>query len=90
MKVSESQRMIRILSEIMFEGGWNSSSGGGGKQLFVSNLPFSIQWQTLKDLFRQHGNVEYADVSVDQSGRSKGFGVVSDKEDAFLKPGLDT
>ncbi|KAI8822531.1 uncharacterized protein EV422DRAFT_524332 [Fimicolochytrium jonesii] len=55
-----------------------------GRQLFVGNLPFTVQWQELKDLFREVGNVLRADVTVDNQGRSRGYGqiVMSTVEDA--------
>lgn len=40
-------------------------------------LPFHIQWQDLKDLFRGAGAVARADVTVGPDGRSRGFGTVS-------------
>lgn len=51
--------------------------GNGMKTLFVGNLPFHIQWQDLKDLFRAAGAVARADVTVGPDGRSRGFGTVS-------------
>ncbi|KAI1794342.1 hypothetical protein LXA43DRAFT_996669 [Ganoderma leucocontextum] len=58
-----------------------SRPGTGGAQvtrnLFVGNLPFHIQWQDLKDLFRQAGAVQRADVALGADGRSRGFGTVS-------------
>ncbi|KAJ3148434.1 hypothetical protein HDU89_004765 [Geranomyces variabilis] len=56
-----------------------ASAGGSsiaGRQLFVGNLPFTVQWQELKDLFREAGSVLRADVAVDASGRSRGYGQV--------------
>ncbi|KAA1083204.1 hypothetical protein PGT21_017329 [Puccinia graminis f. sp. tritici] len=44
--------------------------------LFVGNLPFNLQWQDLKDLFRQAGNILRADVATTAEGRSRGFGTV--------------
>ncbi|GAA6019520.1 hypothetical protein JCM11491_001323 [Sporobolomyces phaffii] len=46
-------------------------------QLFVSNLPFRVRWQDLKDLMRKCGTVLRADVALSATdGRSRGFGVV--------------
>ncbi|KAG0236543.1 hypothetical protein BGW42_003198 [Actinomortierella wolfii] len=55
-----------------------------GRQVFVGNLPFSCQWQDLKDLFRKAGNIIRADVVRDYNGRSRGFGSVlfATQEDA--------
>jgi len=47
-----------------------------GRQLFVGNLPYSARWQDLKDLFRDTGRVERADVFMDGPNRSKGCGIV--------------
>ncbi|KAG9293364.1 hypothetical protein G9A89_007610 [Geosiphon pyriformis] len=47
-----------------------------GRLLFVGNLPFNCQWQDLKDLFRNAGNIIRADVSTNYDGRSRGFGTV--------------
>ncbi|KAI0074094.1 hypothetical protein K474DRAFT_1556188, partial [Panus rudis PR-1116 ss-1] len=41
-------------------------------------LPFHIQWQDLKDLFRMSGGtVLRADVALGSDGRSRGFGMVT-------------
>ncbi|KAM0787458.1 hypothetical protein ACM66B_003536 [Microbotryomycetes sp. NB124-2] len=47
-----------------------------GRHLFVGNLPFNCQWQELKDLMRQCGNVLRADIATGPDGRSRGFGSV--------------
>ncbi|AET37540.1 uncharacterized protein Ecym_1302 [Eremothecium cymbalariae DBVPG len=48
----------------------------GGFEIFVANLPYSINWQALKDMFKECGDVIHADVSVDADGYSRGFGTV--------------
>ncbi|KIK98926.1 hypothetical protein PAXRUDRAFT_619245 [Paxillus rubicundulus Ve08.2h10] len=53
------------------------SGGTGMRSLFVGNLPFHIQWQDLKDLFRAAGAVARADVALGPDGRSRGFGTVT-------------
>ncbi len=55
------------------------------KNLYVGNLPYSIDSNQLKDLFSEAGTVESANVITDKlSGRSKGFGFVEmgSEEDA--------
>jgi RNA recognition motif-containing protein len=48
-----------------------------GKKLFVGNLPFSVNDETLQSLFGEVGTVESAKVITDrETGRSKGFGFV--------------
>ncbi|KKY15645.1 putative rnp domain protein [Phaeomoniella chlamydospora] len=61
-------------------GGHATGGGGGGRQLYISNLPFNVGWQDLKDLFRQaaqEGGVVRADVHLDPTGRPKGTGIVA-------------
>lgn len=48
-----------------------------GNKLYVGNLPFSANEDTLREMFGQAGTVESATVITDRdSGRSKGFGFV--------------
>lgn len=47
-----------------------------GYEVFVANLPFSINWQALKDMFKECGIPIRADVKLDRDGRSRGFGTV--------------
>lgn len=48
-----------------------------GKRLYVGNLPFSQNDDTLEALFAVFGTVEYAKViTIRNSGKSKGFGFV--------------
>lgn len=54
-----------------------------GLQVVVHNLPWTCQWQQLKDHFKEW-RVERADVVYDAWGRSRGFGTVrlTNNEDA--------
>jgi len=45
--------------------------------LAVTNLPYRIRWQDLKDLFRRYGTPFRADVFLAPDGRSRGVGMVS-------------
>jgi RNA recognition motif-containing protein len=47
-----------------------------GTEIFVGNLPFSVNWQALKDIMREAGEVVRADVRLDSWGKSRGFGTV--------------
>jgi hypothetical protein len=51
-------------------------SAGPSNRVYVGNLPWQTSWQDLKDHMRQAGNVVRADVFVDETGRSKGCGIV--------------
>jgi RNA recognition motif-containing protein len=54
-----------------------------GKKLYVGNLPFNVDQQSLADAFAQVGAVESATVITDrETGRSKGFGFVEMATDA--------
>ena len=53
-----------------------------GKKLYVGNLPFSVNDESLQAHFAQAGTVESAKVIVDRdSGRSKGFAFVEMSND---------
>lgn len=47
-----------------------------GKRIYVGNLSYRTSWQDLKDLFREAGEVVYADVMRGEDGRSRGCGIV--------------
>ena len=47
-------------------------------RIYVGNLPFSVGFEKLKEMFSQFGEVTEATVIVNHySGRSKGFGFVT-------------
>ena len=51
-------------------------------EIYVGNLPWSVNDQELADAFGAYGNVEKASIIADRhSGRSKGFGVVTMNDD---------
>jgi RNA recognition motif-containing protein len=53
------------------------------KKLYVGNLSFNMDDQTLGDLFAAFGSVESAKIITDRdSGRSKGFGFVEMASDS--------
>ena len=53
------------------------------KNLYVGNLPFSMNTAGLEALFAQAGSVASASVIIDRmSGRSRGFGFVEMASDA--------
>jgi len=53
-----------------------------GRQVHIGNLPFQVAWQDIKDICKLHGEVERADVAVDEAGRSRGYALV-----LFATPG---
>jgi len=54
----------------------NSNTAGASTRVYVGNLAWQTSWQDLKDHMRSAGNVVRADVFQDESGRSKGCGIV--------------
>lgn len=53
------------------------------KKVYVGNLPWSVDFGKLKELFNEFGDIEEATVIADKySGRSKGFGFVTFVNDA--------
>ncbi len=58
-------------------------------KLYVGNLPYSTTDEALKDLFSPSGEVVEAKVITDKfSGRSKGFGFVTMKDDAAAQAAI--
>ncbi len=58
-------------------------------KLYVGNLPFSVDDSKLKEAFSSFGDVEEASVIKDKfSGRSKGFGFVTIKDDEAAKKAI--
>ncbi len=61
-----------------------------GKKLYVGNLPYSVNDQSLFDAFTECGTVESAKVITDRdTGRSKGFGFVEMSADDEASSAID-
>ena len=46
-------------------------------RIFVSNLPFEMKWQEVKDLFKKEvGEVAYVELLDDKHGKARGAGVI--------------
>lgn len=45
-------------------------------QIYIKNLPYSVTWQQLRDVFAPFGEVVRVDIPKDINERSKGFGFV--------------
>lgn len=72
-------------------GGYGPRGGGGnGRQVFVSNLPWRMSWQDMKDLFRGCGEVVRADIMMAPDGRSKGVGTVLFASEDAAHKAVDT
>ena len=58
-------------------------------KVYVGNLPFSVDDDKLKELFSSYGEIEEATVIQNNfSGRSKGFGFVTFKEEESAKKAI--
>mmetsp|Transcript_50779 Transcript_50779/g.84160 ORF Transcript_50779/g.84160 Transcript_50779/m.84160 type:complete len:211 (+) Transcript_50779:39-671(+) len=44
--------------------------------VYVGNLPWSLDWRTLKEHMRSAGDVVRADIAAGDDGRSRGYGIV--------------
>jgi len=56
--------------------------GKMSKKIYVGNLPFSIGFKELTELFEKFGEIEESVVIADKfNGRSKGFGFVNFADD---------
>lgn len=61
-----------------------------GKKLYVGNLSFNMDDQSLSDLFSQYGQVESARIITDrETGRSKGFAFVEMSSDSEANAAID-
>ncbi|XP_059847492.1 myelin expression factor 2-like [Hemitrygon akajei] len=59
-------------------------------RVFVSNIPFEMKWQTLKDLMREKvGEVTYVELFMDADGKSRGCGVVEFKSEDNMKKAVE-
>ncbi|XP_032088615.1 myelin expression factor 2 isoform X2 [Thamnophis elegans] len=73
------------------------SAGSGEKKsvnrnrVFISNIPYDMKWQSIKDLMREKvGEVTYVELFKDAEGKSRGCGVVEFKDEEFVKKALET
>ena len=58
-------------------------------KVYVGNLPWSVDHTKLTELFSSYGEIEEATVISDKfSGRSKGFGFVTFKDDESAKKAI--
>ncbi|MGI9308403.1 MAG: RNA recognition motif domain-containing protein [Gammaproteobacteria bacterium] len=54
-----------------------------GRKLYVGNLPYTIDEQTLETTFAECGDVDSVKIIIDRdTGRSKGFGFVEMSRDS--------
>ena len=62
----------------------------GNKKVFVGSLPWSVNNDSLKELFAAMGEIVDAVVITDRAtGRSRGFGFVTFADEAAAKKAVD-
>ncbi|CAL8380695.1 unnamed protein product [Arctogadus glacialis] len=72
-------------------GGVGDKKGGQRNRVFISNIPYDMKWQAIKDLMREKvGEVTYVELFKDGEGKSRGCGVVEFKDEEFVKKAVDT
>ncbi|XP_075933829.1 myelin expression factor 2 [Anarhichas minor] len=65
--------------------------GGHRNRVFISNIPYDMKWQAIKDLMREKvGEVTYVELFKDSEGKSRGCGVVEFKDEEFVKKAIET
>jgi len=61
-----------------------------GRKLYVGNLPYSVNQETLQDTFGRCGTVDSVNVITDRdTGQSKGFGFVEMPNDSEGQAAID-
>lgn len=82
--MSETQEVVATVAEGEAPAGEQGDVYRIGRRCYVGNLAWKTSWQDLKDHFRSAGEVVYTNVMRDDSGRSKGWGIVefSDPQEA--------
>jgi RNA recognition motif-containing protein len=53
-------------------------------RLFIANLPFTITEPELRRLFKRFGDIQVAQIITDESGNSRGLGIVEMSNDSAL------
>ncbi|KAI1891744.1 hypothetical protein AGOR_G00146920 [Albula goreensis] len=59
-------------------------------RVFVSNIPFDVKWQALKDLMKEKvGEVTYVEHLMDAEGKSRGCAVVEFRTEELMKAAVE-
>lgn len=78
-------------------GGGRGGGGGGGnrrappdRRVFISNIPFEMKWQEVKDMFRDEvGDVTYVELFNDESGKARGCGILEFATEELAKKAVE-
>ncbi|XP_041917769.1 myelin expression factor 2 isoform X1 [Alosa sapidissima] len=70
--------------------GPGDKKGAHRNRVFISNIPYDMKWQAIKDLMREKvGEVTYVELFKDAEGKSRGCGVVEFKDEEFVKKAVE-
>ncbi|KAI1889674.1 hypothetical protein AGOR_G00165390 [Albula goreensis] len=70
--------------------GTGDKKGVHRNRVFISNIPYDMKWQAIKDLMREKvGEVTYVELFKDAEGKSRGCGVVEFKDEEFVKKAIE-
>jgi len=79
-----------------FQSGAKGGGGGGSRRcpperrIFVSNIPFEMKWQEVKDLFRENvGDVSYVELFSDENDKPRGCGILEFGSEADAKNAVE-
>nr|KAF6392948.1 myelin expression factor 2 [Pipistrellus kuhlii] len=71
--------------------GTGEKKGPNRNRVFISNIPYDMKWQAIKDLMREKvGEVTYVELFKDAEGKSRVSAVVEFKDEEFVKKALET
>ncbi|MGH0135016.1 UNVERIFIED_CONTAM: hypothetical protein FKN15_059780 [Acipenser sinensis] len=66
--------------------GFGDKKGSPRNRVFISNIPYDMKWQAIKDLMREKvGEVTYVELFKDAEGKSR----VKFKDEEFVKKAID-
>jgi len=78
-----------------FGGGGAKPTGGARRapperRVFISNIPFEMKWQEVKDLFRDEaGEVSYVELFNDENDKPRGCGILEFASEADAKNAVE-
>jgi len=71
-------------------GGGRARGNSDGRRVYVGNLSYGTEWQDLKDIMREAGDVEFVDIFKGADGRSKGCAIVEYSTVKGAKDAIET
>ncbi|KAL2088915.1 hypothetical protein ACEWY4_015814 [Coilia grayii] len=70
--------------------GPGDKKGAHRNRVFISNIPYDMKWQAIKDLMREKvGEVTYVELFKDAEGKSRVCSVVEFKDEEFVKKAIE-